>query len=294
MVPYTRGAEWSRPRPRPSWPRPSGLADQGVREVTLLGQNVNAYDGGRRAPWPSLVRRKLAKIPGLDRIRYTTSHPRDMGDDLIEAHAELAELMPYLHLPVQAGSDKILQGHEPPARRPSSYLRLVETHPRRAARHGPVRRLHRRLPRRDATKRLRGHARAGPRGRLRRRPSRSSTPAAPAPRPRPCPARWPRRSRPSAWPACSALLDEQQKAFNAAEVGQVLPVLFEKARPPPGQIVGRSPYLQAVYADGPRPMGPSIRPDRFRPRRNVGGNAGSLGARCSSRPDSIPPGSEAA
>ena len=99
-----------------------GLAAQGVREITLLGQNVNAYagDGGLAA----LIRR-LARIPGLDRIRYTTSHPRDMDDALIAAHGEVEALMPYLHLPVQSGSDRVLKAMNR-ATPPSSYLRLIE------------------------------------------------------------------------------------------------------------------------------------------------------------------------
>ncbi|TAL28644.1 MAG: MiaB/RimO family radical SAM methylthiotransferase, partial [Phenylobacterium sp.] len=109
VVPYTRGGEWSRPAADIEAEARS-LADKGVREVTLLGQNVNAYgkDQGSEGGLASLVKR-LAAIPGLDRIRYTTSHPRDMDDALIAAHGEVPELMPYLHLPVQAGSDKILK-----------------------------------------------------------------------------------------------------------------------------------------------------------------------------------------
>src|SRR5437868_484270 len=105
VVPYTRGGEWSRPAEAIE-AEARDLAAKGVREVTLLGQNVNAYagEGGLAA----LIRR-LAKIEGLDRIRYTTSHPRDMDDALIAAHGEVAELMPYLHLPVQSGSDRILK-----------------------------------------------------------------------------------------------------------------------------------------------------------------------------------------
>lgn len=113
VVPYTRGAEASRPAPR-ILQEARELAEHGVREITLLGQNVNAYHG--RAPeeeggvW-SLARlvTALAEIEGLDRIRYTTSHPNDMTEDLIRAHAECDKLMPYLHLPVQSGSDRILK-----------------------------------------------------------------------------------------------------------------------------------------------------------------------------------------
>ncbi|KAK0351585.1 hypothetical protein LTR94_024367, partial [Friedmanniomyces endolithicus] len=111
VVPYTRGAEWSRPLASVI-EEARRLADRGVREVTLLGQNVNAYDGERADGKKSTLAElsyALAEIPGLDRIRYTTSHPNDMSDDLIAAHADLDALMPYLHLPVQSGSDRILR-----------------------------------------------------------------------------------------------------------------------------------------------------------------------------------------
>jgi tRNA-2-methylthio-N6-dimethylallyladenosine synthase len=111
VVPYTRGAEVSRPVDR-ILGEAERLAEAGVREITLLGQNVNAWHGkgadGREWGLGELVRR-LATIEGIDRIRYTTSHPRDMDDALIAAHRDLPELMPYLHLPVQAGSDRILK-----------------------------------------------------------------------------------------------------------------------------------------------------------------------------------------
>src|SRR5207244_2082977 len=121
VVPYTRGGEWSRD-PTAIEAEARALAGQGVREVTLLGQNVNAYagEGGLAA----LIRR-LAKIPGLHRIRYTTSHPRDMDDALIAADAEVAALMPDLHLPVQAGSDKVLKAMNR-AHTAESYVRLIE------------------------------------------------------------------------------------------------------------------------------------------------------------------------
>jgi len=127
VVPYTRGAEVSRPASR-ILDEARDLVDRGVREITLLGQNVNAYhgagiDGGEwglaRLIW------ELDKVDGLERIRFTTSHPNDMADDLIEAHGTCAKLMPYLHLPVQSGSNKILKrmnrSHDA-----ESYLRLIE------------------------------------------------------------------------------------------------------------------------------------------------------------------------
>ena len=103
VVPYTRGAEISRPFPDVVTEARS-LVDGGAREITLLGQNVNAYEGGL----DKLIR-AIARIDGLERIRYTTSHPADMSDALIAAHGEVDKLMPYLHLPVQSGSDKILR-----------------------------------------------------------------------------------------------------------------------------------------------------------------------------------------
>jgi len=127
VVPYTRGAEASRPAAR-ILAEARDLVERGVREVTLLGQNVNAYHGAGEdgSDW-SLARliRALAEIDGLVRIRYTTSHPNDMQDDLIDAHGTCAKLMPYLHLPVQSGSDRILKrmnrGHDA-----ESYIRLIE------------------------------------------------------------------------------------------------------------------------------------------------------------------------
>jgi tRNA-2-methylthio-N6-dimethylallyladenosine synthase len=111
VVPYTRGAEYSRP-PEQIIREAIGYVNRGTREIYLLGQNVNAYHGvdGRGKVW-SLARmiEKLAEIKGLERIRYTTSHPRDMQDDLIEAHRDIPKLMPYLHLPIQSGSDNILK-----------------------------------------------------------------------------------------------------------------------------------------------------------------------------------------
>src|SRR5277367_5425451 len=110
VVPYTRGAETSRPANK-IVAEVERLADAGVREVTLIGQNVNAYhgDGPDTRPWSlAQLLHRLAELPGIDRLRYTTSHPRDMGDDLIAAHRDLPQLMPQLHLPVQSGSDRVL------------------------------------------------------------------------------------------------------------------------------------------------------------------------------------------
>ncbi len=252
VVPYTRGGEWSRPAEAIE-AEARALAAKGVREVTLLGQNVNAYagpdmpEGGGLA---ALVRR-LAQIEGLDRIRYTTSHPRDMDDALIAAHAEVEALMPYLHLPVQAGSDKVLKAMNR-AHTAESYLRLVERI--RAAR--PDIALSgdfivgfpgERDADFEATLQLiREVGYAGAFSfKYSRRPG---TPAAAMP------GQVPEAVKDERLQRLQALIDEQQQAFNAAQVGRTLPVLFEKAGRHPGQLVGKSPYLQAVHVTAPERM----------------------------------------
>ncbi|WP_197915784.1 tRNA (N6-isopentenyl adenosine(37)-C2)-methylthiotransferase MiaB [Thiosulfatihalobacter marinus] len=126
VVPYTRGAEVSRPVDR-ILTEARDLVERGVREITLLGQNVNAYHGAGPHGDMTLAGliRELDKVDGLARIRFTTSHPNDMMDDLIEAHGTCEKLMPYLHLPVQSGSNKILKRMNRSHDR-DSYLRLVE------------------------------------------------------------------------------------------------------------------------------------------------------------------------
>ena len=244
VVPYTRGGEWSRPV-ETILAEARDLAAKGVREITLLGQNVNAYagEGGLAG-----LARKVAKIEGLDRIRYTTSHPADMGDDLIAAHAELPQLMPYLHLPVQAGSDKILKAMNR-AHTAESYLRLVEKI--RAARPDIamagdfiVGFPGERDVDFEATLQLvREVGYAGAFSfKYSRRPG---TPASALPGQVADEVKEERLAR------LNALLDEQQRAFNASQAGKVLPVLFERPGRHPGQLSGRSPYLQAVHVDGP-------------------------------------------
>jgi tRNA-2-methylthio-N6-dimethylallyladenosine synthase len=244
VVPYTRGAEWSRP-PEAIEAEARALADKGVREVTLLGQNVNSYagDGGLAA----LVRR-LAKIPGLDRIRYTTSHPRDMDEALIAAHREVEALMPYLHLPVQAGSDKVLKAMNR-AHTAESYLRLIERI--RAARPDIaisgdfiVGFPGERESDFEATLQLVrdvGYASAFS-FKYSRRPG---TPAAAMPGQVAEGVKDERLAR------LQAVLSEQQRAFNASQAGRELPVLFEKKGRHPGQLIGRSPYLQSVHVSAP-------------------------------------------
>jgi tRNA-2-methylthio-N6-dimethylallyladenosine synthase len=126
VVPYTRGAEVSRPATQ-LLEETRALVDRGVREVTLLGQNVNAYHGAGPNGDMTLANliRELDKIDGLERIRYTTSHPNDMDDDLIAAHGDVEKLMPYLHLPVQSGSDRILKRMNR-SHTAESYLKLLD------------------------------------------------------------------------------------------------------------------------------------------------------------------------
>ncbi|PZR31765.1 tRNA (N6-isopentenyl adenosine(37)-C2)-methylthiotransferase MiaB [Caulobacter segnis] len=244
VVPYTRGGEWSRPV-NDIVEEAKRLAGAGVREVTLLGQNVNAYDGDG-STLAKLVR-QLAKIDGLDRIRYTTSHPRDMGEDLIEAHGELPELMPYLHLPVQAGSDKILKAMNRD-HTAESYVRLIERI--RAARPDiamsgdfivgfPGERDGDFEKTLDLVREV-GFASAFS-FKYSRRPG---TPASAMP------GQVEEEVKAERLERLNQLLDEQQRAFNAAQVGKVLPVLFEKPGRHAGQVVGRSPYLQAVHCEG--------------------------------------------
>jgi tRNA-2-methylthio-N6-dimethylallyladenosine synthase len=245
VVPYTRGGEWSRPAGDIE-EEARGLAEQGVREITLLGQNVNAYDGAEGG-LAALVRR-LAGIDGIERIRYTTSHPRDMDEALIAAHGELPELMPYLHLPVQSGSDRILKAMNR-AHTAESYIRLIEKI--RAARPDIaisgdfiVGFPNERETDFEATLNLVrevGYASAFT-FKYSRRPG---TPASALPGQLSDEVKEERLAR------LNALINEQQAAFNKATKGRTLPVLIEKSGRKPGQIVGRSPYLQPVHMEGP-------------------------------------------
>ena len=244
VVPYTRGAEFSRPV-EAVLAEARSLAARGVREVTLLGQNVNAYSGeGGLAG----LARKLSQIEGLDRIRYTTSHPADMDEALIEAHGEVEALMPYLHPPVQAGSDKILRAMNR-AHTAKSYLRLVD----RIRRARPDMAMAgdfivgfpgERESDFEATLQLVaevGYAAAFS-FKYSRRPG---TPAAALP------GQVAEEVKDERLARLNALLAQQQTAFNDSQAGRTLPVLFERAGRHPGQLSGRSPYLQAVHVSGP-------------------------------------------
>jgi tRNA-2-methylthio-N6-dimethylallyladenosine synthase len=247
VVPYTRGAEFSRPVAA-IVAEAERLAESGVREITLLGQNVNAWHGdgpdGRGWGLGRLLFR-IAEIDGIDRLRYTTSHPRDMDDELIAAHRDLPALMPYLHLPVQAGSDRVLKAMN---RRHSGrdYLRLIDRI--RAARpdialsgdfivgfpgeEEP-----------DFAETLRLVEEVGYASAFSFKYSpRPGTPAAEAEQIAE-PVKAERLAR------LQALLAEQQAAFNRSRLGMRMEVLFEKEGRKPGQIVGRSPWLQPVQVD---------------------------------------------
>jgi tRNA-2-methylthio-N6-dimethylallyladenosine synthase len=264
VVPYTRGGEYSRPAPA-ILAEAERLAAQGVREVTLLGQNVNAYAG--EGGLAGLVR-QLAKIPGLDRIRYTTSHPRDMDDALITAHAEVEALMPYLHLPVQSGSDRVLKAMNR-AHTADSYLRLVERI--RAARPDMA-------VSGDFIVGFPGESEQDFEATLKlvetvgyasafafKYSVRPGTPAGAMPGQILEPVKEDRLAQ------LLELLSTQQAAFNVAVIGRTLPVLIERAGRRAGQVVGRSPYLQPIHAEGAESLIGEILPMRV-----VGATRGSL------------------
>ena len=241
VVPYTRGAEVSRPAGRVV-EEARALVGRGAVEITLLGQNVNAYRDADGVSLAALVAR-LAAIPGLERIRYTTSHPSDMGADLIDAHAAEPKLMPFLHLPVQSGSDRVLKAMNR-RHRAEDYLRLIERI--RAAR--PDMALSG-----DFIVGFPGETEADFRETLAlieavgyaqaysfAYSARPGTPA--AGRPLVAAAEVANRLH-----RLQALLTRQQVDFQAGQVGRVLPVLLEKPGRMPGQVTGRSPYLNAVH-----------------------------------------------
>ncbi len=253
VVPYTRGAEESRPVAA-VLAEAEQLVARGAREITLLGQNVNAYhgDGPDGRPW-SLGRliRELAAIDGLWRLRYTTSHPRDMDDELIDAHAEVPALMPFLHLPVQSGSDRVLQAMNR-GYTAADFERIVER--LRAVRPdialssdfitGFPGESDADFEATMALVRRVGFAQAFS---FKYSP-RPGTPGAVMPQQVKDSVRAERLAR------LQTLLEAQAAAFNAKTVGLTLPVLFERPGRHSGQLVGRTPYLQAVHVDAPSSM----------------------------------------
>ena len=245
VVPYTRGAEFSRPVAQ-VLAEAEKLSMKGVREVTLLGQNVNAYRGEGGSGPESLARlvTRLSQVKGIDRIRYVTSHPRDMSDDLIAAHVENEKLMPYLHLPIQSGNDRVLKamnrGHTV-----EHYLNLID-------------RIRRAKPDiavsgdfivgfpgetedefEDTLKITRevGYASAYS---FKYSP-RPGTPAATRDN------QISDRVKSDRLARLQAVLVEQTAAFNASCVGKTFDVLLEKPGRQKGQLIGRSPYLQSVH-----------------------------------------------
>jgi tRNA-2-methylthio-N6-dimethylallyladenosine synthase len=248
VVPYTRGAEVSRPVGA-IVAEARRLAAAGVRELTLLGQNVNAWRGegpdGKRWGLGRLLTR-LAEIPGIDRLRYTTSHPRDMDDALIAAHRDLPALMPYLHLPVQAGSDRVLAAMNRRHRR-SDYLRVIDKV--RAARPDVALAS-------DFIVGFPGETEADFADTLGlvdevgyaaafsfKYSPRPGTPAATADHQISDAVKSERLQR------LQAQIEASQAAFMRSRVGQVAEVLFERAGRHPGQIVGRSPWLLPVQVE---------------------------------------------
>jgi tRNA-2-methylthio-N6-dimethylallyladenosine synthase len=245
VVPYTRGAEASRPVMK-IVAEAERLAQAGIREITAIGQNVNAYhgegpDGGTYTLAQLLAR--IARIPGIERLRYTTSHPREVDDSLIAAHRDLPQLMPQLHLPVQSGSDRVLAAMNRRHTR-DDYRRTVD-------------RLRAAQPKlaltsdfiigfpgesdRDFDDTMRLIEETGFAGSFSFKYSpRPGTPAADMDE------QIPEDVKAARLQALQALIDRQQAAFNRGCIGQTLDVLFEKVGRHPGQIVGKSPYLQPV------------------------------------------------
>jgi tRNA-2-methylthio-N6-dimethylallyladenosine synthase len=263
VVPYTRGAEFSRPAAA-IIAEARRLVVQGAREITLLGQNVNAYRGtasdGEGSWGLGQLIRALAEIEGVLRLRYTTSHPRDVDDALVAAHRDVPQLMPFLHLPVQSGSDRVLHAMN---RRHTvdDYRRIIER--LRGARAdiafssdfivGFPSESDADFARTLDLAREISYAQAFS---FKYSP-RPGTPAALMPQ------QVPEAVKTERLAMLQALLTEQQRHFNAASLGREMPVLFEKHGRHPGQLVGRSPYLQAVHATAPERLIGTLAPVRL-------------------------------
>jgi tRNA-2-methylthio-N6-dimethylallyladenosine synthase len=257
VVPYTRGAEVSRP-----WGKivdeAKALVDAGAREITLLGQNVNAWTGtdaaGRAGGLEGLIA-ELDRLPALERIRYTTSHPNDMTQGLIDAHRDIGKLMPFLHLPVQAGSDRILKAMNRSHSR-DSYLRILDRV--RAVRPDIAisgdfivgfpgetdADFEQTL---DLVRRI-GHAQAFS---FKYSP-RPGTPAATMADP------VPEAVMDERLHALQALIWEQATAFNQTSVGRRTSILVERNGRKPGQRIGKSPWLQSVHLETEAPIGAMV------------------------------------
>ena len=258
VVPYTRGAEISRPY-ADLVDEAARLVDAGAREITLLGQNVNAWtsedEKGRVIGLDGLIR-TLARLPDLARLRYTTSHPADMSEGLIAAHGEVEKLMPYLHLPVQSGSDRVLKAMNR-SHTAESYLRLLDRF--RAARPDIAlsgdfivgfpgeteAEFEETLALVDAV----GYAQAFS---FKYSP-RPGTPAATMPDQVALEVMDERLRR------LQASLNRDQAAFNAASTGKTCDVLVERRGKLPDQWLGKSPWLQSVFFEGDVAIGDMVR-----------------------------------
>ena len=253
VVPYTRGNEASRPVEQ-IISEAKSLVEGGVMEITLLGQNVNAYHGidknNKVANLADLLY-ALSEIDGLERLRYTTSHPNDMDKSLILAHKELPTLMPYLHLPVQSGSNKILKAMNR-SHSAEQYLEIIESI---------------RKARPDIA--LSGDFIVGFPNEtdkdfedtldiIRQTNYSSAYSFKYSPRPGTPSAlmdnQVPEQVRSERLSELQSLLNEQQTAFNLATIGRTVPVLFDKKGRTKGQIGGRSPYLQPVHLTAPKEL----------------------------------------
>lgn len=271
VVPYTRGAEYSRPAAQ-IIEEAKRLVDAGVVDIMLLGQNVNAYHGmgihGQEWSLSTLMAHMAAHVSGLQRLRYITSHPRDMTDDLIAAHRDIDILMPYLHLPVQSGSDRILEkmNRQHTAAR---YMGIIESlkkaRPDLALSSdfivGFPGETEQDFEETLALIRQVHYAQAY----SFKYSIRPGTPAGLYEDQIDEPIKEERLAR------VQALLNEQQIAFNQAAVGQISLVLFERLGKHEGQLIGKSPYLQSVYANAPQDLIGQIVPVHI-----TGGFANSL------------------
>jgi tRNA-2-methylthio-N6-dimethylallyladenosine synthase len=259
VVPYTRGTEVSRPVEK-IVAEVERLTEAGVREVTLIGQNVNAYHGPGRDGRPATLGKllcRLAHLRGILRLRYTTSHPRDMDDDLVAAHAEVPELMPYVHLPVQSGSDRILTAMNRKHTR-RDYLAVIAR--LRTARvdlaftsdfivgfPGETE-----ADFRDTLTLIDEVGFAGAYSFM--YSARPGTPAAEMDD------QVPQEEKSERLQRLQAAITSHQRTFNAGFSGRTFDVLLEKPGKLPGQLVGRSPYLQAVHVMAPVKLIGSIQP----------------------------------
>lgn len=255
VVPFTRGAEVSRPLAA-ILAEAEGMVAAGIREIMLLGQNVNAYHGegpdGGAVTLAGLMA-ALSGISGLDRLRYATSHPRDMSDDLYAIHRDNAKVMPYLHLPVQSGSNRILKAMNRKHDR-DQYRRIIdrmrEARPDIALSSDFIVGFPGETERdfedtMDLVREI-GFASAYS-FKYSPRPGTKSAEG---------PDSVPEAEKSARLHALQALLAAQQTAFNRATIGKVADVLFEKPGRHPGQLAGKSPWLQAVHIDLPADLRP--------------------------------------